>query len=391
MNKFTLFFVILFLSNSAFAQLGKEFWFVAPEVTEGHSDEPLVFRITTSDKAANVTISMPANPGFSPVSLTIPPHTQKTYEVDKNVVENRPSNTVLNKGIFIKSNNEITAYYEVIGGGWNPDKFTLKGRNALGTEFYIPSQDIYVNQHNLNPIADEKADIVATEDNTTITIVPTVNIVGHAANVPFTIVLNRGQTFSLEYKDISKYASMAGTYITSDKSIAVTISDDSIDDIEEEPGPYDLVGDQLIPTNVIGTEYIAVKTSEDSRTINKVFILAIEDDTYVWLNNDKTLIKYLNKGDVVNFDITDNAIYIKSNKPVYAYQLASFWNKRGNELGSAILPSITCTGSQWVSFTRTFTDKFNIQLLTRGKNRDAFILRDKNGNVLDNLEVENTV
>jgi gliding motility-associated-like protein len=365
------------------AQVGREFWFVAPDITSGHGDEPLVFRITTADLPAVVTVSMPANSSFAPVNLTIPANTHYTHTVAKATVENRPSNRVNNKGVLISSNTDITVYYEV-ANGVNPDKFTLKGHNALGTDFLIPSQNEFRNR-DLSPIADEKIDLVATEDNTTITIVPTQDVVGHNANEPFTITLNRGQTFCIEYQNESRSASLYGTSVISDKLIAVTISDDSI---WEGPGtgPYDLIGDQLIPTNVIGTEYIAVNTSTDSRTVNKVYVLAVEDDTYVFLNNSNSLVKKLDRGEQAVYDINSSAIYLRSTKPVYAYQLASFWNRSGNEIGSAILPTIACTGSERVSFTRSFTKKFYIQLLTKGKNRNSFILRDQNGNRLNDLD-----
>ncbi len=378
---FSLFFLVL----NTYSQVGNEFWFVAPDVTHEHGDEPIVFRITALDSDANVTVSMPADGGRVIKNIRINANTQERIDLDKRIVENRPSNTINNKGILITSDVDITAYYEV-ANGVNPDKFTLKGHNGLGNEFFVPSQDTYRNKPH-NTIADEKVDIVATEDNTTITIVPTAPVVGHAANVAYTITLNRGQTYCVENKnDWSSTSSLAGTYINADKDIAVTISDDSVWE-GEGFGPYDLIGDQLIPTSVIGTNYIAVKTNPDQRTINNVYVLATQDDTYIEvIYKNQTLVKHLDRGEQHTFPIEGNALYINADKPVYAYQLASLYNRNGNEMGSAVLPSTNCTGSKTVSFVRTFTLEFWVQLLTQQKNLNSFTLKDQNGNVLDALD-----
>ncbi|MCT4588976.1 MAG: T9SS type B sorting domain-containing protein [Carboxylicivirga sp.] len=365
--------------------MGREFWFAAPDITVDHGDEPIVFRITAIETNANVTVSMPADGGRVIKNLTINAQTQERIDLNKNVVENRPSNRVNNKGILITSDADITVYYEV-ANGVNPDKFTLKGPNGLGDEFFIPSQNTYQNKI-LSPKATEKADIVATEDGTKVTIIPTVNIVGHAAGVEYTITLNRGQTYSLENRnDGSPTSSMAGTYISSDKDIAVTISDDSVWQ-GRGFGPYDLIGDQMIPTSMIGTEYIAVNPNPDSRTINKVYVLATEDDTYISVVYETDRVtKRLNKGEQADLDIDGNALFIDADKPVYAYQLASLWNTSGNEMGSAILPSTSCTGSRTVSFVRTFNLEFWVQLLTQQKNLSSFVFRDQNGNVRNDLD-----
>ncbi|SMO51786.1 gliding motility-associated C-terminal domain-containing protein [Saccharicrinis carchari] len=387
-HQFALVFLCL-LGVSLKAQTGTDFWFVAPDAIHAHGDEPLYFRITTFDKAASVTISMPADNGFKKIKKNIGKNELATIEVPRSSVENRPVDRVNNKGIRIESSANITVYYEIADDG-NPDKFTLKGDNAMGTEFYVPSQNVYPNMAKYKGDANEKADIVATADNTVVTIVPTVDVTGHKKDIPFQITLNRGQSYCIEYRNISPSASMAGTYITSNKPIAVTISDDSINETDH---PHDIIGDQLIPTSIIGSEYIAVKTNRDKNGAQKVFVLATEDDTYVFINNDNNLVRHLKRGELTGFDITDNAIYISATKPVYAYQVSGLANIKSkdnaNELGSALLPCIECTGSSKVAFTRVFVRDFWVQILTQQKNVDSFVMYDNNkGSVdyVDNLQ-----
>ncbi len=149
------------------AQVGKEFWFAAPDVTVSHSGNgPYAFRVTAGATAARVKISWPADSVLYPsYTFDVPANSQVTIDTNgggawtKNgllgatsKIENFPVNTVNNKGIRIQSipitsgtpGSNITCYFEVTNGD-NPDIFTLKGENALGTDFYVPSQNSYPN------------------------------------------------------------------------------------------------------------------------------------------------------------------------------------------------------------------------------------------------------
>src|SRR5690606_25904602 len=101
----------------------------------------------------------------------------------------------------------------------------------------------------------------ATENATTVWITPRTAVVGHPANITYSITLNAGQTYTVE--NISQATStpgnnLGGTIIVSNKPIAVTVSDDSVWNAAGG-GCRDLMGDQLVPVDVIGTEYIVNK------------------------------------------------------------------------------------------------------------------------------------
>nr|WP_321451652.1 T9SS type B sorting domain-containing protein [uncultured Carboxylicivirga sp.] len=380
------------------AQVGKEFWFVAPEVTNNHGDSPVVFRITTFDEGANVTISSPANGSFSTTNVYIAPNTLYTVSgYSPNDLENRPEFQINNKGILITSDKDISVYYEVVHAN-NPDKFTLKGNNALGTEFWVPSQNIYMNNHYSTP-ATEKIDIVATEDGTVVKVIPSIAVGSWSKGQEVEITLNRGETYSIVNSDETKESSMAGTYVSSNKQVAITISDDSVNPTWSGNGAWDLIGDQLIPTNVIGYEYVAVNTQPDENElkkdwsgnviypINKVFVLATQDNTQIRINGNSSLEAVLNKGEQKCIDITGDNMFIQASNPVYVYQLSSLNFANGDELGSALLPHVECTGSTSVSFTRIFTYKLYMQVLVKGNARNSFSVEGKNssGNAIGNF------
>ncbi|WP_439182382.1 T9SS type B sorting domain-containing protein [Carboxylicivirga taeanensis] len=398
MKKIYLYLLLLTISTLVNGQIGREFWFAAPDVWEGYGDAPVVLRVTTYDEAATVTISLPAQNGQVLSTQTVAPYSHMGIQLNKEDVENSPSNQVNNKGLLITSTANISAYYDVSAID-NPDKFILKEDKALGFDFFVPSQNVYGNNSEYGGNANEKADIVATEDNTSVTIIPAVDVTGHSAGIPYTITLNRGQSYCIECRDISPGASLAGTQISADKRVAVTISDDGI--IEDVNSfPHDLIGDQLVPVNVIGNEYVAMNTSKaassykNQNSVQKVFVLAIEDNTLVFTNNTTKNTKALQKGEMAEFDISDHALYIFATKKVYAYQLTGLVNPNtptvANEIGSAVLPSYSCNGSNSVSFTRVFNRDFWVNIIIKRKDVKNFVLYDSDGNDINVVKYINS-
>lgn len=290
---------------------------------------------------------------------------------------------ILNKGLLIESTNgaDISVYYEVANPR-NPERFNMKGRNALGREFLIPSQNRFMNYSGMRT-AREKVDIVATQDGTTLTInfdPASHNFVGKpASGSSFSVTLNRGETFVLRSNIQARAAHLGGIFVEADKDIAITISDDSI--IESNSHiHYDLTGDQLIPVNIAGTSYIAVHPSHGTRfqstyeggnngsVSNQVFIWPVGDPTVIKINGaavkDGGGDKIFSKGQFHVEQISENGIYIETNQPVIVYQVSSY----KYELGSAVLPALECTGSRSVSFARVYDENFFIQILTKNKN-----------------------
>ncbi len=358
---------LVILTRPALAQIDTEFWFAAPSVTEDHGDRPIVFRLAAFEQAANVTISQPANPDFSQIQVFVNAEESRTVDVSSRVgmVENWPENKVLNKGILISADAPITAYYEV-NSDINPDIFSLKGRNALGKQFFVPAQNFWSNASWYSPPATSTIDIVATESVTTISITPSVRTKKHSAGQSFDIVLDRGQTYSLSTTDHEVANQLTGTSIKADKFIAITLKDDS----NEFRPCLDLGGDQLVPIDILGTEYIVVKGFLDGG--DHVFVLAIEDGTRVTINGSNAPIS-LQQGEMHDYRLTINAAHIEANKPVYVVHGTGF----GCETGLAILPKLECTGSQSVNFTRSTIENFGIILITETGNEDGFSM---NGN-----------
>jgi len=382
-------FLLIAFPGLLLAQTGTEFWMAPPDVTYWHNapgDEPIYFNVTAGNVAATVTISQPANAGFNggaPIVLNIPANNAVRYNLTslKAQLETAPTNTVCNTGLHIVSTADITCYYESSNSN-NPDIAALKGQNGLGTEFYIPLHKYAPFMNNdfghTDNLAFASFDIVATENNTTVLINPPVNVDGHPAGTPFLISLNKGQTYSCANTNLANYTDPAthpsGAAVLSDKPIAINIKDDS--DHNPSGGCYDLMMDQIVPVNILGTEYVAVKGSLNPTGDESLFLMAVENNTQVFIDGSSTPVATLFAGQYYRHDMdylsgaANNSTYITSTKPLYAIHVTGF----GCEMGMAILPPLNCAGSQQVGFTRSTNEGFFLNLLVRNGSQNDFVV-----------------
>jgi gliding motility-associated-like protein len=352
----------LFLIDKARGQTDNEFWFVAPEVSSSSAlNLPIYLRLITKSQPATVTISQPASGGMPPQTLAIPANTLQTLDLTQWIddLECKPANAVLNFGIHIVSNTPINAYYEVNGSNLNPEIFVLKGANALGTSFVIPGQNFTPNS-NLPVYAVipySSFDIVATQDNTVITINPKKNIVGHAANVPFTVTLNKGQVYSATAASQLASEHLQGSQVSSNHPVAITVKDDLMMNVAYGPCA-DLAGDQTVPTNLVGTKYIAVNGNLNAPN-DQMFITAVQNGTQISKNG--TLLTTINAFETYQTNIGGLSCYIETSNPAYAYQVTGI----GCEFGSAVLPPIECTGNYATTIARSTNEDLYITLLVQ--------------------------
>ncbi|MDR3679108.1 MAG: gliding motility-associated C-terminal domain-containing protein [Flavipsychrobacter sp.] len=368
--------VITGFSKKCVAQTDTTFWFAAPEVSENLPspilDRPIVFSITAYQYPSSVTISQPASGGMPPQTVTIPANSTTAVDVTQWIdqIECKPGDVVLNYGLKISGTAPISAYYEVnsFNGGLNPEFYVLKGSNALGTEFYISSQYFLNNSNLYNPLPYSSFNIVATQDNTTVTITPTNNIVGHSGGVTFTVSLNKGQTYAAIASSELASLHLQGSHVTSDKPIAITLSDDLL-----SGAPYggcaDLAGDQTVPITSIGTDYVAVQGNL-RYPYDKLYIMGTQGGTTV--NQDGTYVTTLGAGQSTQLTISNPSTYVQASAPVYAYQLSG----DGCEVGSAILPKINCTGSSSVSVSRNTADAFDVMLVIKNGGQSGFLINN---------------
>lgn len=423
-------FICLFFQfgKTAYGQTDTQFWFVVPDVTYGHNDsstprggEPGRFTFAALDLDASLVISMPANPSFVPISITVPAHKSVSFDVsdfinmkaDKvtkaaipkdvvNIIENGYNDNMISGGVFVPNkagikiesinNAPVTAYY-IIENYNNTEIYSLKGRNALGSKFFTPFQTRRDNG-NYAPTPYSSINVVATVDGTVVRITPKVKAFIHGdiilPNTTYTVTLKAGETVCVvpataATPDKTAANRLAGTLVESDPDhpIAITVNDDSIYGLG---GSYDTAGDQLVNLSSLGKEYVILSTDIYVSSEEDYYVTATEDNTTITVKHGDgrpdQLISLAKAGDFARILITpvgsssknpyDN---IKSDKAVSVFQIGGF----GREIGGAILPAVDkCTGSYEVAFNKLNESgkTFNVNIMVRTE-------RDAAGNIIE--------
>jgi gliding motility-associated-like protein len=361
------FFLVSF--NSAKAQTDTLFWFAAPDLQQAHGDRPIFLRVAAGTESAIVSISQPADPSFPVISFFVPANQTISRDLTTLIsrIENGSTNTIATKGLLIRSDKPINCYYDIAGTS-NGDLYSLKGANALGTAFTVPFQ-VDLNTTNRIP-ATFTADIIilATEDETVVTITPTVPMVG-IGTAAFTITLNRGETYVVTASSSSAAGKPIGTKVTSDKPIAITTKDDSVD----LGVCIDAAGDQIIPDRLAGREFVLLKGYLTSSP-DFYYVLATQNNTVVTTSEGTTVT--INAGQYYAGKLNNESVYINTTNPVHVFQISGF----GCEIGGAVIPSLKCTGSTQVSVVRATSgnEQFYINVLAQVDAINDFTINGSN-------------
>lgn len=388
----------IFKVTPSFSQIDTAFWFAAPWVTPDHAARhPIVMRIATfAAPTTTVRLRQPAMPtSFHKYDTTFVMTANSVVNVrfwkdapatlgnrGWDSLEVRPADQVVPYGLYISTSDNVSVVYDVITTGNNPETMSLKGQNGLGTEFVCPHQTQWFNQFKTDFASTppgvnqpkQQINIVGTKANTVVWITPKCAIVGHAANVTYSIMLaNPGDAYTLENTTQSTNVAgnnLSGTIISSDKPIAVTVADDSVRN--PSGGCHDLIGDQIVPVDIVGKDYIMNKGNMNAGALEGGYIVGTENFTSVQITNALSAVTntIINKGETFFYSVQTPMTYVQSNKPVYCYQTDGI----GCEGGSAILPPLSCAGSSLVAFARNQPNQFFLNILCKTGAQNSFTI-----------------
>lgn len=376
MKKFLFLLMVGMWSMVTFAQQDTVFWFAAPYVNSIHgSESPYRLVVFAFEEEASVTISMPANPNFAPIEVTVPANGYENIVLAENKQDGDTTvtalfNEVTNRGFLITSTSEVECYYQI--DGYNSEAFTLKGKNALGTEFLVVGQKAYNNASQiemLNPEYDgatSSVHIVATEDGTEVQIIPSCTVLSNDEDT-IVVMLNKGETYAVAAADYQAAENIIGTKIYSSAPIAVTMMDDSVTPNDVNA---DAIGEQLLPTNFAGTRFVLVSEGEQ---YDVCVAFALHDNTEIETSDS---VYVLNEGDYEVISLAGvDAMSLSATSPIMVFQVVSF--PGGGELGGTIVPHIECTGSPiagYMPFSNTYDIYFNI--VTHKSNINDFVINN---------------
>ncbi|HSC36395.1 MAG TPA: IgGFc-binding protein, partial [Chitinophagaceae bacterium] len=272
---------------------------------------------------ANVTIQIPAV-GYSQ-TLVVPANTvQTSATIPKSGSQDArlTAGGLYNTGIHITSDQPVVAYAHIYASSVSGATL-LFPTNTLGSDYYSLNFTQTSNEVNSN----SWFCVVATEDNTTVEITPSVATTDSklTAGSPTTFLLNKGQVYNvmattsgnnggdLTGSRIRSVASASGAC----KRIAVFSGSGKIN-IGCTSGTADNLYQQVFPKSVWGKKYLTVPTST---LPNNYFRVAVSDPTTVVKWNG-SVITGLVAGFYYEF-LTKQPGVIESDKPIMVAQYIS--------------------------------------------------------------------
>lgn len=292
---------------------GREFW-VALNMTTGTGGdvhEPFIC-ITTQYPGGSYTITNPADPSFTPITGLIPPTGYVKIVANTNPSNNQidlnkwypvgqtaqaVSNQIKNVGLKVTT----TVDCSVFAGNRLPQSFdaaNILPITALQTDYI--TQDYPGYDHENKGGGYPVTTILATEDNTSVTVTPTSAVLNNNGTSPITKILNAGQVL---YVTGDNRASLSGTTVKSNKKIAVFTGVNNTD----VPGPVsarDHLYEQNMPVDYWGTHFVVTRSMK--KDANRIRVTASNNGTELII--DGISMATINAGETYEFELCEETM-----------------------------------------------------------------------------------
>lgn len=276
---------------------GTDFWVL---FTQNYSSTPDLKLFIAGDTATVGTVEVPGI-GFSE-AFSVTPGAVTTVDIPA-AAQISVVNSVQERGIHVTSDDEVTVY------GLNRIQYTTDAFLGLPTDI-LGTDHVNVGYGGLSG---SQFGVVASEDNTTVTITPTVSASGRPAGVPYPIELDQGDAYQLRAS-----GDLSGTRIVSDKPVAV-FGGHNCANIPFGYAACDHIVEQLPPVSTWGTAFVTFPLA--TRTGGDTFrITASQDVTSVQING--STVATLNSGEHYESILTAPS-RITSDNPVLVTQYSN--------------------------------------------------------------------
>ncbi len=297
-----IFFLSSISTTTAQDSKGKEFWICFPGNQQSLSTELYITAFQSSIVKVEIpgigfsqTVTVPAG-GIQLVTLPGNVQVQSKFIADK-------------KGIHISASTEVTVY------GMNAvtsstDAFLAYPVDAIGKEYYVMAYS-----KDFSYALPSQATIVATEDETKITIISSLTDADFIAGIPKDIMLDKGEVYQL--RSNIDGADFTGTKIIADKVVSV-FGGAQCTNVSDGLRACDHLVEQIPAINTWGKKFITVPLA--TRLKGDVFrFLAQKDSTAVSING--VVVDSLEAGEFFETIVNSNTYNsISSSKPILVAQ-----------------------------------------------------------------------
>ncbi|QZE15865.1 HYR domain-containing protein [Halosquirtibacter laminarini] len=310
------------------------------------------------------------------------------------VKKNDRGKVLQNKGLILEGDHEFFVNLRIVTRAQGAS-LTSKGMIAAGTHFFAGFMRSVFSPYNNNN--SHFISMIALENNTELTIsdrdfnwfTRNQNSLDGWTNLggnKYSRLFNKGETITLGY-DASNYRGSYnygdefdapnGTEIESTKPIVVNTgswASSTYNDTRRDIG-----FDQIVPSNIVGSEYILVRgqgnvctdkrlnwkdreLGDKTKHGENVMVIATEANTEVKFYNNKgkpfKTHHFDNKGDACFFDFEiygrkktslRQSVYFTSTKPVYVYQTMTGSSTAPQTNGMSFIPPLKCTSDYKVT------------------------------------------
>lgn len=274
----------------------------------------------TGDMATNVTVEYPVNSPTFTTTVGINPGNVTIVTLPNSAAQGWTANSVKNNVVRAFADQEFVVYM-INRRRATTDAALALPIDTMNTEYLVLDY---------NPAAiGSQFNVFAAFDNTTVTITPSTNIVGHLAGVPFTVTLNRGEGYYARGSTTFVENTLTGSVVSSDKPVGLT-NGNGCTQVPRGTAACDHIFEVAQPVQSWGLRaMVANLPNRPGGTIYR--ILASEDNTTI--TQDGTVIGVRNRGEFIETaQISGNHVF-EGDKPIFVGQYMTGQNSSGARLG----------------------------------------------------------
>jgi gliding motility-associated-like protein len=353
MKRFLLSLVLIFFTiNTLFAQRDTEHW-IAPYYYSYDGYTNMLYLSTDSTTPFDVTIY---NNNTVVTTITISKGNSQTYKLDKSLISTGTTTdafNVINKGLYLKGDKPFYCSLR-LGQSVHGEVITSKGKAGIGKTFFVATAP----NTNTNSIQNFTAGILATEDNTNVTVTWNATsgvsfINSSATGNTHSFTLQKGQSFIFagSGSQAANKTGFIGAKVVADKPVTLTNGSCNAN-FSTSPSGSDPVLDQSVPVDRLGNTFAIVKTRSTipSQNMEGGLIIATEDNTEIYLNGGTTPIQTLNAGEWYRINETSyvaqgtsghSNMFVSTTQNVYLYQFVGVGNSEATN-GFNYIPPLNC-------------------------------------------------